>query len=162
MRALVTYGTKRDGTRGLADMVAARLAKHGAEPTTVDARSGVDPTGFDLVIVGGALYNSRWHKQARRFVRRNARRLATIPTWLFSSGPLDDSAHTEDIPPVEGVRTLSETIGARGHATFGGRLAPDATGFPASAMAKTRSGDWRDRADVDAWVDSILAALDEG
>jgi menaquinone-dependent protoporphyrinogen oxidase len=41
------------------------------------------------------------------------------------------------------VQALMERTGARGHVTFGGRLAPDAKGFPASAMAKKQSGDWR-------------------
>lgn len=51
-------------------------------------------------------------------------------------------------------------IGARGQVTFGGRLSPDAKGFPASAMAKTRAGDWRDAAHVRRWVnDEVLGAL---
>jgi menaquinone-dependent protoporphyrinogen oxidase len=45
--------------------------------------------------------------------------------------------------PVRGVAALMAHLGAEGHATFGGRLAADATGFPAAAMAKTHAGDWR-------------------
>jgi menaquinone-dependent protoporphyrinogen oxidase len=50
-------------------------------------------------------------------------------------------------------------IGARGHATFGGRLAPDAQGFPASAMAKKNSGDWRNAQHVRDWVHDISPEL---
>ena len=42
------------------------------------------------MIVGGALYAFRWHKDARRFVKRHADELAGRPTYFFSSGPLDD------------------------------------------------------------------------
>jgi hypothetical protein len=52
-----------------------------------------------------------------------------------------------------------ERVGALGHATFGGRLAADAKGFPASAMAKKRSGDWRDPAQIRAWGADIARAL---
>jgi hypothetical protein len=50
-------------------------------------------------------------------------------------------------------------IGARGHQTFGGRLAPDARGFPAAAMAKTRAGDWRNRDEIRRWAAEIAAAV---
>ncbi len=64
-----------------------------------------------------------------------------------------------DIPPVKGVQALMDKIGARGHVTFGGRLAPDAKGFPASAMAKNKAGDWRDPTHVRSWVHDITADL---
>jgi len=72
--------------------------------------------------------------------------LRHIPVWLFSSGPLDDSADHDAIAPTRDVAVLMERVGALGHATFGGRLSADAKGFPASAMARKRSGDWRNPA----------------
>ena len=49
------------------------------------------------------------------------------------------------------------TFGARGHVTFGGRLRPDATGFPANAMARKLSGDWRDPDQIRGWAASVAA-----
>jgi menaquinone-dependent protoporphyrinogen oxidase len=43
--------------------------------------------------------------------------------------------------------------------TFGGRLLPDASGFPASAMAKKNSGDWRDARHVGRWVSAVVDEL---
>jgi len=43
--------------------------------------------------------------------------------------------------------------------TFGGRLSPDARGFPASAMAKKHSGDWRNRDRIRGWAKDIATAL---
>ncbi len=51
-----------------------------------------DVESYDAVVVGGGLYAGRWHKDARRFVRRHGRVLAGRPLWFFSSGPLDASA----------------------------------------------------------------------
>jgi menaquinone-dependent protoporphyrinogen oxidase len=162
MRVLVVHGSKRGGTAGLAEMVGEALRAAGVESEVRPARAVRAVEGYDAVVVGGALYAMRWHRDARRFVRRHARALRGRPVWLFSSGPLDASAAGTEIPPVRQVNRVMERIGARGHVTFGGRLAPDARGFPARAMAKTRSGDWRDRAHVQRWVDSILAALRAG
>jgi menaquinone-dependent protoporphyrinogen oxidase len=72
---------------------------------------------------------------------------------------LDDSVAQRDIGPTSQVQKLIERVGARGHATFGGRLSPDAKGFPARAMAKTKAGDWRDPAQVRRWVAAIVEQL---
>ena len=115
--------------------------------------------GFDAVVVAGALYAFRWHRDARHFAKRFAPALRQRAVWLVSSGPLDDSATTKEIPPVKQVARAMAATGARGHLTVGGRLEPDAKGFPASAMAKKSAGDWRDRDQVHQWVASVVDDL---
>lgn len=159
MRVLVTYGSSRGGTEGLARMVADGLRDCGLNVEVLAPKRARDISGYDAVVVGGALYAFRWHRAARRFVRRHAKALRQRPTYFFSSGPLDDSASNNDIGPVPGVKSLMERTGARGHATFGGRLSPITRGFPASAMAKTRAGDWRDPAQARAWALKIAQQL---
>ncbi len=158
-RALVAHGSKRGGTSGLAEMIAAALRQQGMTVDVQHARAVRDIAGYDAVVLGGVLYTNRWHRDARRFARRHQAALREMPVWLFSSGPLDDSAAEGDIPPVPQVQQVAKEIRARGHATFGGRLTPDAKGFIARKMAKTRSGDWRDRDQVTAWVQEITSAL---
>jgi menaquinone-dependent protoporphyrinogen oxidase len=140
-------------------MIADALREEGFSVEVAPARTVKSVQDYEAVIVGGALYAARWHKDARRFVRRHVHDLRRRPVYLFSSGPLDQSATQADISPVKGVKQLMGDIGARGHVTFGGRLAPDAKGFPASAMAKKNAGDWRDAGHVDAWVHDIAPAL---
>jgi menaquinone-dependent protoporphyrinogen oxidase len=159
MTILVAYGTKMHGTEGLAETVGDALRAQGFGAVVTEAREVGDVSRYEAVIVGGALYEGRWHKDARRFVQHHASELAERPTWLFSSGPLDDSASAGDIPPVKGVQALMDEVHARGHVTFGGRLPDDAHGLMAGAMAKKHSGDWRDDAQVEAWVDLIVPAL---
>ena len=156
MTILVAYGSKRGGTGGLAHMVGDALRDEGFSVEVAPARTVKSVRDYEAVIVGGALYAARWHKDARRFVRHHVHDLRRRPVYLFSSGPLDDSATEREIPPVKGVKKLMGDIGARGQVTFGGRLAPDAKGFPASAMAKENSGDWRDAHHVQTWVHDIV------
>ena len=159
MRFLVVCGSKMGGTIGLGEMVARSLERHGHQAVVSDVTAAGDITSYDTVIVGGALYAMRWHRDARRFVRRNAAALRTMPVFFFSSGPLDDSALHGDIPPTKQVQKLMEKVGARGHVTFGGRMPADVKGFPASAMARDNAGDWRDADHVDRWVEVVLEEL---
>lgn len=159
MRVLVTYGSKRGGTAGIAEMVAETLQQHGITASVRDTRDVGELEGFDAFVVGGALYAGRWPREAARFVKRLGKRRRDAPVWLFSSGPLDDSASSGELPPTRQVAGLMARTGARGHTTFGGRLLPDAKGFPASAMAKEHAGDWRDPGQIRRWASEIADAL---
>ena len=159
MRVLTVSGSTRGGTEGLAHLVADDLRDEGVNVDLLPPSQVKNPDDYNAVVVGGALYSSRWHRQARQFVRQHTGELRQRPTFFFSSGPLDDSASRSTIPPVRQVKALMGRVSARDHMTFGGRLARDATGFAASAVAKKNSGDWRDAAQVQAWAKSIAAQL---
>ncbi len=159
MRVLVTWGSKRGGTEGIGRILATALEDLGIETVAVSSDGVVDLAGFDAAIIGGALYAGRWPRSVKQFARRHAKALRDIPVWLFSSGPLDDSANINVIPPTSQVNRLIEQTGARGHKTFGGRLKEDARGFPASAMAKNMAGDWRDEVQIREWAKDIAARL---
>lgn len=159
MRLLVTWGSKRGGTEGIARTLGEALRGEGIDVELLPAAQAMRASGFDAVVVGGALYANRWHRDARRFVSRRAKWLRTVPVWLFSSGPLDDSAAGGAIAPTKDVAALMDRVGAQDHVTFGGRLAPDARGFPASAMARKHSGDWRDPSRIRRWGETIARAL---
>ena len=137
-RVLVTYGSTRGGTEGLAHLVADDLRDEGVTVDLLPPSQVKNLDDYDAVVVGGALYSSRWHRQARQFVRQHTGELRQRPTYFFSSGPLDDSASRSTIPPVRQVKALMGRVSAGDHMTFGGRLARDATGFAASAMAKKK------------------------
>lgn len=155
MRVLITWGSKRGGTEGLARMIGKELVAQGVEVELAAAHDAVSPKGFDAVIVGGALYANRWHRHARRWVRRHERELSAVPVWFFSSGPLDDSARSGDIAPTRHVETLMERVGAQSHMTFGGRMDPK----DPSPLAKSHAGDWRDPEHVRAWSVAVARAL---
>lgn len=159
MKALVVYGSERGGTAGLAQMIGAAFQREGWDAEVRDAGLDLPLGNADIVVVGGALYLNRWHKAARSFVRRHAGGLTQLPMWMFSSGPLDDSARAGDLAPVPQVQELARLVEARGHMTFGGRLEAGARGFLARSMAKNNSGDWRDPAQVAEWVHEIVHEL---
>lgn len=155
MRVLVAYGSKMGGTQGLAEMLGAELADLGIDGEVRSARDVLDVASYDAVVIGGALYYFvSWHKDAKSLVKRLEGELRQRPVWLFSSGPLDESAVEKDIPPIKSVRKLMERIGARGHVTFGGRLEEKSGNLPV--------GDWRDAGQVRRWAQQIAGELDGG
>lgn len=158
-QVLVAYGSRRGGTAEIAVWIGAELRKAGLHADVRAAGAVRDLGAYHAVVLGGALYGGRWHRDARRFARRHARALRDRPVWLFSSGPLDRSAETAEIPPVPGVRRIAGRIGAREHMTFGGRLIEDAPGLIASRMSRRLAGDHRDRGQVREWARGIAARL---
>ncbi|MBO3753212.1 flavodoxin [Streptosporangiaceae bacterium NEAU-GS5] len=156
-RVLVAYASKRGSTAEIASWIADALRTEGHQVDLASVTSVTDARGYDAIILGGALYNRRWPLKGRFFTRRHRATLQATTVWLFSSGPLDPV--TEDIAATPAVARIAERVGAAGHITFGGRLAPDATGFPASAMAKRMAGDHRDPERVRAWAKTIASQL---
>jgi menaquinone-dependent protoporphyrinogen oxidase len=159
VRVLVAHGSERGGTAELAEWIATGLREGGASPVIVPCAEVDDLAGHGAVVIGGSLYAGRWHPDARRFVRRHQIALSRLPVWLFSSGPLGDVDAARLGGPVGDVEEALARTDAREHVLFGGRLAPDARGFVARRLARSRAGDWRDADEARAWGAGIARVL---
>jgi menaquinone-dependent protoporphyrinogen oxidase len=140
---LVVYGSKRGGTAEIADALVETLLNEGIDADLADAATIEDIDDYDAVVVGGALYMHRWHRDARRFVNHHEAALRGKPVWLFSSGPFDDQANSHDVPPPGSVAAIANRIHARDHVTFVG----------------SRAGDWRAWHQIRAWARSLVPEL---
>ncbi|WP_268221444.1 flavodoxin domain-containing protein [Streptomyces sp. EMB24] len=162
-KVLVAYGTTNGSTAEIAEAVAGVLREEGLTAEARAARSVASAASYDAVVVGGGLYAGRWHRDARRFVRRHGKELAGRPLWLFSSGPLDASATERDIPPVPWVQKAVVRLDARGHVTFGGCLREGAKGWVARMILRDgKGGDFRDFGRIEAWAAGIGRELKSG
>lgn len=155
-RVLVAYASERGSTAGIAEAIGATFRRSGFAADVRPVAEVEDVSGYDAAVVGSAVYMMRWRKDAIRFLRRFRMELAARPVWLFQSGPLDRSAEEKEIPLPRKVGDLARGIAARGHATFGGRLGEDATGFVARKMAASgAAGDFRDFDRIEGWTEDI-------
>jgi menaquinone-dependent protoporphyrinogen oxidase len=161
-RVLIAYGSKRGSTGEIAKAIGWTFEELGLEVDVRPAAEVEDVGPYEAVVLGGAVYMNRWHRDARRFGRRFAGALRERPVWLFSSGPLDLTAEERSVPPVPFVAQLAERIGARDHATFGGRLASHPSGYAARAMAERVAGDYRNFAEIRAWASRIGREIGAG
>ncbi|HEY3682779.1 MAG TPA: flavodoxin domain-containing protein [Streptosporangiaceae bacterium] len=158
---LVAVASRRGSTAELAEWIGEALRDDDG-PVTADVRDAAtvrDLDPYDAVVLGSALYGGRWCRAARRFARRHRRALLRRPVWLFSSGPLDDSAGDGTLPAPAGVRRIGERLAANGVVTFGGALRPGTRGRLARAIADQRGGDFRDRDQVRRWGRAVGAEL---
>jgi menaquinone-dependent protoporphyrinogen oxidase len=161
-RVLVAYATRHASTAEIAGVIAGELDAAGCAATLGEARSVAEIATYDAAVIGSAIYLGRWDEAALDLVRRERERLAVIPTWLFSSGPVGAgpaTARPERLPQPADVGALAKEIGARA-TTFGGRVDPEDEGLEAQIMASAGlTGDWRDFARIRAWSRAIAADL---
>ncbi|MFI7317047.1 flavodoxin domain-containing protein [Streptomyces venezuelae] len=158
-KVLVAYGTTNGSTAQIAEAIADVLRREGLTADALPTGAVTDVHSYDAVVLGGALYAGRWHKDARRFARRHRRALAVRPLWLFSSGPLDATASQREIPPVRGVRKVLSRLDAEEHRTFGGCLKEGAKGFIARRIVDSgKGGDFRDFTEIERWARCIADA----
>jgi menaquinone-dependent protoporphyrinogen oxidase len=166
MNVLVTYGSRLGSTEDIASRLAARLRANGITAAALEVGHVSDPSAYDAVIIGSAVYAGHWLPEATEFVRRHATALSARPCWLFSSGPVGDRASRAR--PIESaeLRVIRELVCPRDHRTFSGALdrqsvdgAPFGRAERFIAKHFVPEGDWRDWPVIDAWADEISREL---
>jgi menaquinone-dependent protoporphyrinogen oxidase len=159
-KVLVTGASRRGSTMEIAEAIADTLRGEGLDTDLRLLQEVVDLAPYHAVVLGSAVYAFRWRPKAVRFLKHHRKALAKRSVWLFQSGPLDRSAEEHEIPLPKKVAPLAERICVRGHATFGGMLSPDASGFVASKMAKNgKGGDFRNFDQIRAWAHEVASQL---
>lgn len=163
MTVLVTYGSTGGSTAEIADWIAEELRTSGLEVRLLAADDVADVAEYEALVLGAAMYAGGWHADARRFAKRFAGGFAGRPVWLFSSGPLDDTADETDLPPNHQAEAAMQLLQAREHVTFGGRLSAEAhgwLGFIARRMKNEgHTGDFRNPQRIRAWARRIAAEV---
>jgi menaquinone-dependent protoporphyrinogen oxidase len=166
MRALVAVASRHGATTAIAERIGEVIRRELQDRGTyaqVDVRSvGAVTTldGYDAVVLGSAVYMGRWLKAARTFANGHAARLAEIPTWLFSSGPIGDPPKPDTDP--SDIGPIMDLLHAREHRRFAGRLDRRQLGFAERAVVgavKIPDGDFRDWLAIEVWAAEIAAVL---
>jgi menaquinone-dependent protoporphyrinogen oxidase len=92
-RVLVVFATKNGSTREVAEAIAAVMRSDDVDVEIATAREAKGSVGDrDLVVVGGAIYSGRWHRDAHRFLKRHREELAAMPVAVFGMGPRVEDA----------------------------------------------------------------------
>jgi|SRR5579884_589806 len=165
MRVLVAYASKNGSTAEIAHAIAEELRRHGLETDFREAGEVRDLEPYGAVVLGSAVYMKRWRPSARRFLRRHRAALPGLPWWAFNSGPVgkptDDPRAAEWSSPPK-VMARVESLGAREHVVFGGRVPSKPKNFVERAMVKNTPSEFADRRDweeIRRWAGGIASAL---
>lgn len=161
-KVLIAYATKHGATKGIAQAAGSMLHSCGHQVRLLPAPVVQDVRGFDVVLIGSAVYHDQWLWDARRLVRRVRTDLRDGPAvWLFSSGPIGgtpegDAALEREVGlDKELPRHLERAlhgVDVRGHAVFPGRMDPKVA---AEMDTWVPFGDWRDMGMVREWARRI-------
>lgn len=158
---LVAYATKYGSSREIAEHIARRVREKGKQAEVRSTEALGDLGKPEAVILGSGLYNGAWLPDAVAFARANGAALASIPTWLFSVGPLGITVEDAEEQPAE-LATLRERIGPRHHVVFAGALDYSKLSRADRMTMKAagaHEGDFRDWSAINDWTDAIIAAL---
>jgi menaquinone-dependent protoporphyrinogen oxidase len=161
MNILVAAASRHGATQEIAEAIGRTLDAQGMHASVVAVAEAGDPSNYDAVIVGSAVYMGHWLDAATTFVESRGAALTTRPTWLFSSGPIGDPPRPDESQAVD-VDDLVATTGAKGHKLFAGKLDKGKLGFGERAVMlafRAAEGDYRDWKDVEAWACTIAGEL---
>jgi menaquinone-dependent protoporphyrinogen oxidase len=160
MKALITTASKHGSTAEIGAAIAETLLEHGIETDVVGPEAVSSLQGYDMAVLGSAVYAGHWLKSMRELAERLAEELVARPVWLFSSGPIGDPPKPDE-DPVD-VAAVKETTGARGHAVFAGKIDRSRLGFGERAIVsalKVPEGDFRDWEEIRRWATGIAQEL---
>lgn len=151
-RALVAYATRSGSTAEVAEAIAEALRRRELTVTVAPAARVRDPVdGYDLVVLGGALYSGRWQSGAPRFLRRHRHELDGMAVAVFGMGPRRDAEEAWQKSREQLNRALTKRSWLRPVAVtvFGGVDPPK----------KRERRDIRDWAAIEAWAEAIAAQI---
>lgn len=116
---------------------------------------------YRAVVVGGALYFGRWHRDARRLLSRLRKERAELPVAVFGMGPqrLEESAVKASRKQLDRALAKAPEVEPFSIVIFGGVVDPEKLHFPFSRMP---AGDARDWAAIREWAADVGARLREG
>lgn len=170
MRVLVAYASKYGSTKGIAEFIGEKLREHGIQVDVQSVDSVKDLPSYDAFVIGSAVYQFHWLKEAKRFVSQNHSVLVSRPVWIFSSGPTGPKATDSkgrDLREASGpkeIDELREWTSPRDHKVFFGAFYSDrlkgAVGLFGRFIPKEDQGDFRNWKEIEAWVSSIAEALE--
>jgi menaquinone-dependent protoporphyrinogen oxidase len=160
MKALISTASKHGSTAEIGGAIGEVLIEHGIDNDVLRPEAVTSLDGYDLAVLGSAVYAGHWMKSMRELAERFAAELAARPVWLFSSGPIGDPPKPDE-DPVD-VAEILEATGARGHAVFAGKIDRSRLGFGERAIVgalKVPEGDFRDWEEIRRWATAIAHEL---
>ena len=129
---LVAYATKHGSTGEVAEAIAATLRRADFAVDVMPAADVHNVDAYNGVVLGGALYMGRWHRDAVRFLDRFAVALDGKVLAVYAMGPLDldDKDVSGSRKQLDHALAKSPAAEPDSIAIFGGVLDPSEHRFP--------------------------------
>jgi menaquinone-dependent protoporphyrinogen oxidase len=164
-KVLVTYASKYSATAEIAEKIG-EVLKSASLPTDVlPVKQVSDPSEYNAVVLGSAVYIGQWRKEAVKFLEANEKTLQERPVWLFSSGPSGEGDPVDllngwQFPKAQ--QEIADRIQPRDITVFHGNVDVNKLNFLHKWMigkVEAPVGDFRDWEAITAWAASIAEIL---
>lgn len=162
MKVLVSAASRHGATVEIARTIRDTLTEAGLEAEVLPPDAVTTLDGYDAAVLGSGIYVGHWMDAAMNLTDRHGAALATLPVWLFSSGPLGDPPKPDDDPAD--IAEIMEATHAREHRLFAGKVDKAVLGLGEKVILGADGmpeGDFRSWDDVREWARGIAAALKE-
>lgn len=164
-KILVAYGSRDGATAGIAERIGGVLKKAGYEVDVASAEKATEPSGYDAVVLGSALYIGQWRKEAANYLVKHEQALSKLPVWIFSSGPTGPASVDEQMQGFtfpEKLKPSMENIKPKDAIIFKGAIFFKNLNFMEKFMLKqmkASEGDDRDWKAIEQWAAGIAREL---
>ena len=155
-RILVAYASRHGSTEDVAREVASTLRRGGNIVDVQSAETVADLRSYDAVVLGGALYMGRWHRDARRFVEQHHGALEHMPFAVFALGPPSMEKEADSRKQLQHALDRAQ-VAPDTTAIFGGVIEPAKLRFPFNHMPETDARDWPA---IEQWALGVLRLLE--
>ena len=159
-RILVTFASRSGSTSTVADAIALALRKRGFLVMVEPIKQSPSVKGYQAVIIGSAIRQGAWLKEAVSFLTANQEALRRVRVALFTVHGLnrgdDEQSRLKREAYIEPLRSLVTPVA---HVFFPGRIDPTRLSLFDRLMVKALPapvGDFRDWTKVNNWADTQL------
>jgi menaquinone-dependent protoporphyrinogen oxidase len=155
-RILVACATRHGSTEEVAKAIAAELRTAGCECNLLPAGEVRALDAYDAVVLGGAIYLGRWHRDAVRFLERHRRALSAVSLAVFALGPrtLESADVASSREQLDAALARLPDVHPELVAIFGGVVDPAKLRFPLNRMSASDARDWQA---IRAWAAEVAA-----
>jgi menaquinone-dependent protoporphyrinogen oxidase len=156
---LLAYATRYGSTQEVAESIAATLRAAGLAVELKPAQEVKTLDNAAAVVLGGAIYNSRWHPDAHQFLSQHQGALQQRPVAIFALGPLSasDAALQRSLRQLEKELAKYPWLKPVALGMFAGKVDPSKLGFfERLGMVASDHRDWES---IRLWANALPAQL---
>lgn len=156
---LVAYASRFGSTQEVAESITAALRQAGLEVELQPMGEVKSVDNYAAVVLGAAIYNTRWHPEAHRFLSQHQETLRQRSVAIFALGPLSTGEAAMQRSRRQLDRELEKYPWLKPVAVemFVGKLDPTKLGF-FERLGATAS-DNRNWDAIRAWANALAAQL---
>ncbi len=157
---LLAYATRFGSTQEVAETITAALREAGLKVDVQPMQEVTTLDNYDAVVLGAAIYNTKWHPDAHQFLSQHQAALSQRPVVIFTLGPLSTGGAAMQRSRRQLDRELEKYPWLKPVAIemFVGKLDPAKLGFFERLMST--ASDHRDWEAIRAWANTLPAQLE--